>query len=81
MSEIDSVVEQLISLLSSMIDERRAVDATTALIADLALESIQVIEYLCDVEDHFDLVIDEDSLADVRTVGDLADVIVSLRNG
>jgi acyl carrier protein len=81
MSEIDSVVEQLVSLLSSIVDERRAVDATTALIADLALESIQVIEYLCDVEDHFDLVIDEDSLADVRTVGDLAAVIVSLRNG
>ena len=81
MSEIDSVVEQLVSLLSSIVDERRAVDATTALIADLALESIQVIEYLCDVEDHFDLVIDEDSLADVRTVGDLAAVIVSLKNG
>ena len=81
MSEIDSVVEQLVSLLSSIVDERRTVDATTALIADLALESIQVIEYLCDVEDHFDLVIDEDSLADVRTVGDLAAVIVSLRNG
>jgi len=81
MSEIDSVVEQLVSLLSSIVDERRAVNATTALIADLALESIQVIEYLCDVEDHFDLVIDEDSLADVRTVGDLAAVIVSLRNG
>jgi acyl carrier protein len=81
MSEIDSVVKQLVSLLSSIVDERRTVDATTALIADLALESIQVIEYLCDVEDHFDLVIDEDSLADVRTVGDLAAVIVSLRNG
>lgn len=81
MSEIDSVVKQLVSLLSSIVDGRRTVDATTALIADLALESIQVIEYLCDVEDHFDLVIDEDSLADVRTVGDLAAVIVSLRNG
>lgn len=51
----------------------------TALVGDLGLESIQVIEYLCEVEDHFDLAIDEDTLADVHTVADLARVIERLQ--
>lgn len=51
----------------------------TALVGDLGLESIQVIEYLCEVEDHFDLAIDEDTLADVHTIADLARVVERLQ--
>lgn len=73
-----SIVAALIELLRDTLEQPRDIAADTALIADLGLESIQVIEYLCEVEDRFDLAIDEDKLADVRTVGDLAEVVRQL---
>jgi acyl carrier protein len=74
----ESLVEELVGLLSKTLERPRPMSADTALIGDLGLESIQVIEYLCEVEDHFDLAIDEDTLADVNTIGDLADVVARL---
>lgn len=74
-----AVVGELIALLNKSLDSPRELSVTSALIADAGLESIQVIEYLCEVEDSFDLVIDEVSLADVITVGDLANVVIKLR--
>lgn len=73
-----NIVDELIRLLGNTLDGTREMSATTALIADLGLESIQVIEYLCEVEDRFDLAIDEDSVADVHTIGDLAHVVQRL---
>ena len=77
----DSNVDELTSLLEKNLDQPATLSAETAFIADLGLESIQVIEYLCEVEDRFDLVIDEDTLADVRTIGELAAVVHRLREG
>lgn len=73
-----TIVTALIELLEKTLEQPREIGPDTALIADLGLESIQVIEYLCEVEDRFDLAIDEDKLADVRTVGDLAEVVRAL---
>ena len=72
------VVNELINMLQKAIPKPREMSATTAMIGDIGLESIQVIEYLCDVEDRYDLIIDEDKLADVQTIGDLADVVIAL---
>lgn len=76
--EHSAVVDELIVLLHKTLEQEREVSATSELIAEVGLESIQVIEYLCEVEDRFDLVIDENSIANVRTVGDLADVVLQL---
>ena len=73
--ERDAIVAELIRLLHKTLDEERAVEGSTALVSDAGLESIQVIEYLCEVEDRFDLMIDEETLSDVRTIDDLASVI------
>ena len=78
--EHDSIVAELIGLLQTSLDGPRELEASTALVADLGLESIQVIEYLCEVEDRFDLAIDADKLADVQTIGDLATVVRQLRD-
>ena len=42
---------------------------------DLGLESIQIIEMLCEIEDAFELVIGESELSDVVTVADLSAVV------
>ncbi|MGB1883738.1 MAG: acyl carrier protein [Gammaproteobacteria bacterium] len=73
------IIDELIRLIKQSHEVDRALEGRTALIADLGLESIQVIEYLCDVEDRFDLNINEDKLADVNTFDDLASVILALQ--
>lgn len=74
-----TVEEQLMGLLRKNLDADAPLSPETHLVGDLGLESIQVIEYLCEVEDHFDLAIDEGTLADVQTIGDLAAVIKKLQ--
>ena len=81
MSTEQAVEDRLIALLVKNLDPEVTLSATTNLVGDLGLESIQVIEYLCEVEDHFDLAIDEATLADVQTIGDLANVIRKLGKG
>jgi acyl carrier protein len=51
----------------------------TNLIADLALESVQVMEFVVEVEDHYDIAIDLESLSNVHTIGELAAVVARHR--
>ena len=74
-----TVEDRLIDLLRKTLGTEVVLSPATNLVGDLGLESIQVIEYLCEVEDHFDLAIDEGTLADVQTISDLAVVIRKLQ--
>ena len=79
MSIEPTVEDRLIGLLRETLGADVALSPATNLVGDLGLESIQVIEYLCEVEDHFDLAIDEGTLADVQTIADLALVVRKLK--
>ena len=43
--------------------------------ADLDLESVQVMEFVVEVEDHYDIAIDLESLSNVHTIAELAAVV------
>ena len=45
---------------------------TTALVADMGLSSLEVMESIEQIEDHFDISIPLNILPDVNTIGDLA---------
>ncbi len=79
MSTEQTVEDRLMALLRKTLGEDAILSSATNLVGDLGLESIQVIEYLCEVEDHFDLAIDEATLADVQTITDLAAVVRKLQ--
>ncbi len=79
MSTEQTVEDRLLALLRKTLGENAILSPATNLVGDLGLESIQVIEYLCEVEDHFDLAIDEATLADVQTITDLAVVVRKLQ--
>ena len=67
---------KLCQLLRSALDrEFPDLDATTDLVDDLALESIQVMDFIAEVEDHFDMLIEVDRLASIRTLSELAAVV------
>ena len=73
MSEFES---QLMDLLRQALDQPLPeLNAGTDLIDELALESIQVMDFIAEVEDHYDIIIEVDRLATVRTITDMAGLV------
>lgn len=72
---------RLTALLRRLADHDAAIDEDTDLIDELRLDSIKVLDLVLEIEDEFDVSIPLNSLADVRTMGDLARVIVHYGEG
>ena len=58
-----------------------AITAETNMVTGLQLDSFQVMEFMLEVEDHFDIVVDLESLADILTIQDLAVVVIAAQSG
>ncbi len=58
---------------------KKTISATTNMVADLQLDSFQVMEFMLEVEDHFDVAIDLESLSNIQTINDLAGVVIAAR--
>ena len=56
---------------------QRTISANTDMVADLQLDSFQVLEFMLEVEDHFDVAIDLESLSNTQTIQQLADVVLA----
>ena len=56
---------------------QRTITAATNMVTELQLDSFQVMEFMLEVEDHFDIAIDLDSLSNIHTINDLAGVVTS----
>jgi len=55
---------------------KQTITASTNMVADLQLDSFQVMEFMLEVEDHFDVAIDLESLSNIQTINDLATVVI-----
>lgn len=53
------------------------ITAETNMVSGLQLDSFQVMEFMLEVEDYFDVAIDLESLSNTQTILDLADVVIS----
>lgn len=73
------IEQQLSTLLGRIAELPPGFGPDSDLIDDLALESMQVMEFVMEAEDHFDIAIAQDRLADVRTLAQFAAVIGKLR--
>jgi len=69
----------LLDLLRAQARGSITIEATTDFVADLGLESIQVMSFVMEVEEHFDVAIDLDTLSGVRTLRDLAAAVEAAR--
>ncbi len=69
------LLERVQKVVQQFAEPSLKVEHDTAFVKDLGLESIQIIEMLCEIEDAFDLVIGESELSDVVTVADLTAVV------
>lgn len=74
MTEIEQTLSELLSGFLS--EDQRMIDAATP-INTLGLESVVIMQFIAEVEDHFDINIDLDSLAQIHTLNDLANIVVA----
>ena len=72
MLEYPQILDELRTELASFTQGRVEIGEDTDLLADLSLDSLQVMNLLLRVEDRFDISIPVNILPDVRTVKDLA---------
>ena len=55
---------------------KREITASTNMVTELQLDSFQVMEFMLEVEDHFDIAIDLESLSNMQSITDLAAVVI-----
>lgn len=75
MSDDNTILDQLITLLTPFAKEGQSISENTRLVLDLNLDSMQVMELLSQVEEEFDISVPLNIIPDVQTVNDLADQI------
>lgn len=51
------------------------ISGATNLVADFTMDSFQIMEFLMEIEEDFDIMIDMNSLSNTHTVADLAKVV------
>ena len=59
------------------LSSKPTITSATNMVTELQLDSFQVMEFMLEVEDHFDIVIDLESLSDIQTITDLAAVVIA----
>jgi acyl carrier protein len=73
--------EALTALRKAAVDvlqvEEDKVTEAASFAEDLEADSLDLVELVMAIEDNLDVTIEEDQLADVKTVGDALDVIVA----
>jgi len=72
---VTSIEQTLLDMLGKHISDGRSLAVDTDFVSGLGLESIQVMEFVMEVEEHFDIAIDLDTLSNVRSVDGLAAVV------
>lgn len=75
--ERDRIISEILGVSEVEIAPARVGDATT-LRGDLGLKSLQAVTLALNLEEIFDIVVEEERLADVGTVGDVIRLVESL---
>lgn len=74
-SQVDNIEAEIIQVVAARIPAGIQVSAQTRIARDLGLDSVAVMDFVMDIEDHFDISIPLDRVAEVETVGDLTGAV------
>ncbi len=75
------ILSGLYALLRTFVGSEQIPDEETALVSELGLTSLQIMDLLMEIEDRFDVTVALNRLPEVRTIGDLAAMLEKLVNG
>ena len=72
---LSEVNNELIASLKQQLADEREIQPATDLLSDLALESVQIMEFIVEVEDHYDIAISLEALGEIRTLEQLGALV------
>lgn len=76
--EREKIKEDLLSIISPYIDEKEItseISEKSDLINDLKINSAHLVDIVLDIEEKFDIMIEDDLIGKMDTVGDSLDII------
>jgi acyl carrier protein len=77
-NQVDNIGAEIARVLAARVPTGAQVSAQTQIARDLGLDSVAVMDFVMDIEDHFDISIPLDRVAEVETVGDLSSAVEAL---
>lgn len=69
------VFERIKEMIEEIIREKTEISPETRLMSDLGLDSLDIIELICDLEDEYDIEIDEVEREKIKTVAELVNTV------
>jgi acyl carrier protein len=78
MADYQEYLDFMYSALDPLNRKDLDLSETTDLVADMGLSSLEVMEFIEKIEDHFDISIPLNILPDVNTIGELAQKVQQL---
>jgi acyl carrier protein len=80
MPEYNDILTEIYKVLTPFAKEDHPLSEESELVADLGLDSMQVMRLLLEIEDHFDVSIPINVLPDIRTIRDFAQQLEKILN-
>ena len=80
MASYNDILTQVYKVLTPFAKDEQPLTEETGLVADLGLDSMQVMRLLLEIEDYFDISIPVNILPDIRTIKDLTVQLEKLVN-
>ncbi len=77
-NQVDNIEAEIADVLAARVPAGVQVTAKTHIARDLGLDSVAVMDFVMDIEDHFDISIPLDRIAEVVTVEDLSQAVEAL---
>jgi acyl carrier protein len=75
----DEIIEEICHELAPYQVEQKPVTAQTVIYQDLSIDSLAVMDIVLELEERFDVAIPINVVAEIRTVRELADAIMTLK--
>jgi acyl carrier protein len=75
----NTIEADVIELLAHKVPADIKVTPQTKIVGDLGLDSVAVLDFIMDVEDHFNISIPLDRVAEVQTIAELSYAIEGLK--
>jgi acyl carrier protein len=75
MTPPQETVDQICKLLVPFNSAGKVLDVNTDISSDLNIDSVAVMDFVMEVEDHFDIEIPLNVVSETRTIGELAAVV------
>ena len=77
MTETSDIVPVLVDLLKPFNTDDQVLVESTDIPAELNIDSVGVLDFIMEVEDHFDIEIPMNAVTNIRTIGELAAYVQS----